>query len=140
MNIQAQSDFKAPQKRSFFGGMSKKQFITLGYVCVALKRGISPTARNIRDFLEKENVFSDSPKSLLYGNVRTRLDRLQHQHGCLFSMPVTFMTKFGRNESGFYLSKKGGEIIKKYVEQYNNNNTNKSSSPNKSFNKSINVG
>tara|TARA_B100001250_G_C19113839_1_gene492259 strand:- start:104 stop:490 length:387 start_codon:yes stop_codon:yes gene_type:complete len=111
----AEKHKKYYNNRSFHDGLTKKQFITLGYAILAYKRGIMPTCRNIRDFMEESESFKDNPEVVKYQNVRATFDQLENNHKCVKGMPSAFTCDVGRAPNAFYATKKGIDKLKSFL-------------------------
>jgi len=101
----------------FHRGLSKKQFLTLGYTYLTHRRGVAPTCRNVLELMKEHGAF-DRPKSGEYQNMRSTFQQLEHQHKMVDgkTLGLLFCPANSKPANGFYPTERGVEVIKSYVE------------------------
>jgi len=104
-------------RKTFHEGLTKKQFLTLGYAYLSNKQGIPPTCRNVRALMEKHEAFKENPKSLEYNNIRSTFTKLELMYEVVKGSPVmsTFMPSCGKPPNAFIPTKRGMEILRSYL-------------------------
>jgi len=100
----------------FHRGLSKKQFLTLGYTYLISKRGMNPTCRNVLEAMLDYGAFEKN-SSGTYPSVRSTFQQLEVVHRLLKSerLGLNFAPSIGPIPKVFYLNERGIEIVKSYV-------------------------
>tara|TARA_R100000742_G_C4212082_1_gene38186 strand:- start:209 stop:583 length:375 start_codon:yes stop_codon:yes gene_type:complete len=109
---------------SFHGGLTRKQFLTMGYSKLAELRGIQPTCRNVLELMKEYGApiwttNRSTDKGRKYGeyqNLRSTFAQLETMHRVVEGKIVGYYAvKHGRPSNGFYLTQKGRELLETYI-------------------------
>ena len=104
----------------FHGGLTRKQFITLGYAYLVDRSGMTPTCRNIMEVMASHGAIpkDTSKASGAYRKTRSTMQQLEAVHSCVKAKKLgAVLAPTGiKPPYGFYPTSKGVDIIKTYME------------------------